>query len=77
MGNACNKIQKKQTPHEFGSNLANPKVQSNMSINGPSSKATIPMLQQPELNSIILEEKPKSATNKTKEIQGEYLFIVL
>ena len=74
MGTACNKIQKNQKPQELASNFINPKIPSNLSMNGSNSKAAIPMLQQPQLNSLVLEEKPKSATIKTKDIQGEYLF---
>lgn len=75
MGAACNKIQKPQKPDDkkLGS-PANPKVMSNASLNGNGgSKAVLPMLQQPQLNSLVFDDtkaKMQSSVKKQENSKG-------
>ena len=74
MGAACHKIQKPDKPDEkkMGS-PANPKVLSNASLNGNGgSKVVLPMLQQPQLNSLIFEDKSKmqASVKKPENVKG-------
>ena len=70
MGASCSKTQKANKPTENGSPY---KLPSNPSINGTGSKAVIPNLQQPQLNSLIIEEKPKSALKQSAHLSGNYI----
>lgn len=77
MGAACNKIQKPQKPDDkkLGS-PANPKVLSNVSLNGNGgSKVVLPMLQQPQLNSLIFDDnkaKMQSSFKKPENSKGMF-----
>jgi len=81
MGAACNKIQKPHKPNEKLATPTNPKNASSGSINGGGSKAILPMLQQPQLNSLIMDEankaKPQSPMKKNETCKGMEVLIVI